>query len=327
MKTRLSVITTDRGILMKSVSSCVTAKNKKSLLKRMAEYKHIYIILLPTLLYYIIFKYAPMFGNIIAFQKYSVAKGILGSRFVGLQNFTNFLSNYKFWELLRNTLSINLNDLLFGFPAPILLALLLNEIRVTWFKKSVQTITYMPHFISTVIVSSLVLTFVSSDGMINSVRGLFGLESISFMTEPKYFYGIYLLSDIWQSVGWSSIIYIANISSIDQSLYEAATIDGAGRFKQALHITIPGIAETIIILLIMRIGQMLSLGYEKIILLYNPAIYETADVISTYVYRRGLLEGDYSYSAAVGIFNSVINFALLMGANAASKKFQGTGLW
>lgn len=323
---RLSAITADRGILMKSVNLGMPAK-KKSVLKRMAEYKHIYIILLPTLLFYFIFRYIPMFGNVIAFQKYSVAKGVSGSPFVGLQNFADFISNYKFWELLRNTLTINLYDLVFGFTSPILLALLLNEIRVTWFKKSVQTITYMPHFISTVIVSSLVLTFVSSDGMINALRGLFGLESISFMTEPKYFYGIYLISDIWQQIGWSSIIYIANISSIDQSLYEAATIDGANRFKQALHITLPGVSETIVILLIMRIGQMLSLGYEKIILLYNPAIYETADVISTYVYRRGLLEGDYSYSAAVGMFNSVFNFILLMSANAVSKKIQGTGLW
>ena len=312
---------------MKAVSSRVTINNKKSTWRRIIEHKHIYVILLPTLLYYLIFKYIPMFGNVIAFQDYSVTRGIFGSEFVGLKNFTDFLSNYKFGELLRNTLRINLYDLAFGFPAPILLALLLNEVRVTWFKKSVQTITYMPHFISTVIVSSLVLTFVSSDGMINSVRGLLGLESISFMTEPKYFNAIYLLSDIWQQVGWSSIIYIANISSIDQSLYEAATIDGAGRLKQAIHITLPGIAETIIILLIMRVGQMLSLGYEKIILLYNPAIYETADVISTYVYRRGLLEGDYGYSAAVGMFNSVINFILLMIANSASKKFQGVGLW
>ncbi|MBQ8525455.1 MAG: sugar ABC transporter permease [Clostridia bacterium] len=312
---------------MKSNNLSVQPLHKKSLLKRMAEYKHIYIILLPTLLYYLIFKYIPMFGNVIAFQKYSITKGIFESRFVGMKNFVDFLTNYKFWELLRNTLSINFYDLLFGFPAPILLALLLNEVRVLWFKKSVQTITYMPHFISTVVVCSLILTFVSSDGMINSLRALFGAESISFMTEPKYFYTIYVASGIWQGVGWGSIIYIATMSSIDMELYEAATIDGAGRFKQALYITLPGISETIVILLIMRVGQMLSLGYEKIILLYNPSIYETADVISTYVYRRGLIEGDYSYSAAVGMFNSVINFILLMTANTVSKKLKGSGLW
>ena len=312
---------------MKANNTGANLGRNKTTWQRMLEYKHIYIILLPTLLYYLIFKYIPMFGNIIAFQKYSITKGFLASRFVGFGNFVEFLTNYKFWELLRNTLSINFYNLLFGFPAPIILALLLNEVRNYRFKKSVQTITYMPHFISTVVMASLILTFVASDGFINGIREMLGLNSIAFMTEPKYFVGIYVISGIWQGVGWSSIIYIANISSIDQELYEAATIDGASRFQQARYITIPGITETIVILLIMNIGQMLSLGYEKIILLYNPSIYETADVISTYVYRRGLLEGDYSYSAAVGMFNSVINFALLMSANKVSNKLRGSGLW
>lgn len=312
---------------MKTKNSNVGVIRKKSLWKRIMMQKHIYILLLPTLLYYLIFKYAPMFGNIIAFQDYSITKGISRSPFVGLENFISFFENYKFWELLRNTLSINLLDLAFGFTSPILLAILLNEVRVNWFKKSVQTITYMPHFISTVIVSSLILTFVSSDGMINALRALFGKESIAFMTEPKYFQPIFILAQIWQNIGWNSIIFIAAISSIDAELYEAATIDGAGRFKQALHITLPGISETIVILLIMRIGQMLTLGYERIILLYNPSIYETADVISSYVYRYGLLQGNYSYSAAVGLFNSVINFTLLMVANKVSNKVRGSGLW
>ncbi len=311
---------------MKTTNQGAVVK-KKSLLKRMLEYKHIYIILLPTLLYYLIFKYAPMFGNIIAFQDYKITRGIMESDFVGLKNFVDFLTNYKFFELLRNTISINLLNLALGFTAPILLALLLNEVKNLKFKKSVQTITYMPHFISTVVVSSLLLTFLSSDGLFNGLRAIFGAEKLSFMTEPKYFHMIYVLSGIWQGLGWNSIIYISAISSVSAELYEAATIDGAGRFKQALHITLPGIRETIVILLIMNIGQMLSLGYEKIILLYNPSIYETADVISTYVYRRGLLEGDYSYSAAVGMFNSVINFALLMTSNAISKKVSGSGLW
>ncbi len=312
---------------MKDTIKGAVGIKKKSLLHRMLEYKHIYIILLPTLLYYLIFRYAPMFGNVIAFQDYSITKGILESPFVGLENFKEFLTSYKFGQLLKNTLSINLWDLLLGFTSPILLALLLNEVRHLNYKKTVQTITYMPHFISTVVVSSLILTFVSTDGLINGLRALFGAETIAFMTEPKYFYAIYVLSGVWQQIGWSSIIYIAAISSVSAELYEAATIDGAGRFKQALHITLPGISETIIILLIMRIGQMLTLGYEKIILLYNPSIYETADVISTFVYRRGLLEGDYSYSAAVGMFNSVINFALLMISNTVSKKVSGSGLW
>lgn len=291
------------------------------------KYKHIYLILLPTLLFYAIFCYAPMFGTVIAFQKFSITKGILGSRFVGLANFKDFLTNYKFWQLLRNTLSINVLGLVFGFPAPIIFALLLNEIRAEKFKKITQTITYMPHFISVVVVASMILTFVASDGFINSVRGMFGAQPISFMTQPQYFYAIYIISDIWQGLGWGSIIYIAALASVDAELYEAATIDGAGRWKQMLHVTLPCIAPTIMILLIMRIGQMLNVGYEKIMLLYNSSIYETADVISTYVYRRGLLEADYSYSAAVGLFNSVINFILLVSANFFSKKATGNGLW
>lgn len=312
---------------MKTTNPGVKEAKEKSLFKRIAEFKHIYIMLTPALLYYLVLRYVPMFGNIIAFQDYSITRGFLASEFVGFKNFADFLNNYKFWELLKNTLGISFMQLLYAFPAPILLALLLNEVRNLRFKKAVQTITYMPHFISTVVISSLILTFVSSDGLINGIRGIFGAQPIAFMIDPKYFRTIYVASGIWQSIGWNSIIYIANMASVDVALYEAATIDGAGRFKQALHITLPGISETIVILLIMNVGQMLSIGYEKIILLYNPAIYETADVISTYVYRRGLLEGSYSYSAAVGMFNSVINLILLLSANSISKKIKGSGLW
>ena len=218
---------------MKDTIKGAVGIKKKSLLHRMLEYKHIYVILLPTLLYYLIFKYAPMFGNVIAFQDYSITRGIMESPFVGLENFKEFLTSYKFGQLLKNTLSINLWDLLLGFTSPILLALLLNEVRHLGYKKAVQTITYMPHFISTVVVSSLILTFVSTDGLINGLRGLFGAESIAFMSEPKYFYAIYVLSGIWQQIGWSSIIYIAAISSVSAELYEAATIDGAESYVQA----------------------------------------------------------------------------------------------
>ena len=294
---------------------------------KILKFKHIYLILLPTLLYFLIFCYGPMFGAVIAFQKFSITKGIFGSAFVGLANFRDFLSNYKFWQLLRNTISINVLGLVFGFPAPIIFALLLNELRSQRFKKTIQTIVYMPHFISVVVVCSMVLTFVASDGFINTIWKVMGGETVPFMTQPKYFWGIYVISDIWQGLGWNSIIYMAALASVDVQLYEAATIDGAGRWKQMIHVTLPGIAPTIMILLIMRIGQMLSIGYEKIMLLYNPSIYETADVISTYVYRRGLLDNDYSYSAAVGLFNSVINFMLLLSANFVSKRATGNGLW
>lgn len=300
---------------------------KKSVWKEVRKYKHLYIILLPAILYYIIFHYAPMGGLVIAFQKYSVTKGIFGSKWVGLTNFKDFLSDIYFWRLIKNTLLINFWALIFGFPAPIILALLLNEVKNKWFKKTVQTITYMPHFLSVVVVCSLVLTFVSSQGFINSIISMFGGEPVLFMSDPKYFRTIYILSDIWQQIGWNSILYISALSAIDQELYEAATIDGAGRWQKLLHVTVPGILGTIMITLIMRLGRMLTLGYDKIILLYNPSIYETADVISTYVYRRGLLNGDYGYSTAVGMFNSICNFVFLMAANKFSKKATGSGLW
>ena len=303
------------------------AVKRSSLWKEVLKYKHIYVILLPAILFYLIFHYAPMGGLAIAFQKFSLTKGIFGSRWVGLANFTSFLNDVYFWRLLSNTLMLNFWGLVFGFPAPIIFALLLNEIRKDKFKKSIQTITYIPHFLSVVVVSSLVLTFVSSQGLINSLIRMCGGETTYFMNDPKYFYRIYVISDIWQQLGGNSILYIAAISGIDQELYEAATIDGAGRWRQLLHVTIPGIMGTIMIVLIMRIGRMLTIGYDKIILLYNPAIYEKADVISTYVYRRGLLDGDYSYSAAVGLFNSIFNFMFLMAANFGSKKATGSGLW
>ena len=278
---------------------------KGNVIKRMKKNWMVYLMFLPTLLFYLIFMYIPMSGNIIAFQNYTTAKGILGSKFVGLENFVDFLTNYKFFSLLKNTLVINLLGLLITHPAPIILALLLNEVRNAKFKKTVQTITYMPYFISSVVMAGMILVFVSNDGILNGVRAMFGLKPIAYMTCPQYFPWIYTVSDVWQSMGWNSIIYIAAM----------------------LHVTLPGIATTVVLLLIIRIGQMLTVGYERIILLYNPSIYETADVISTYVYRRGLIDGDYSYSTAVSMFNSVCNFILLILANAVSKKTIGDGLW
>lgn len=304
-----------------------TVPRKKSLLKEMAKYKSIYIMLIPAVLFYIIFCYVPMFGITIAFQDFKVARGVFGSEFVGLENFISFFKSYNFWQLLRNTLSISILQIVLGFPAPIVLALMLNEVKKLKFKKSVQTITYMPHFISTVVVTSMILDFVSSEGLINTVRESLGLETILFMLDPKYFQMIYVISGIWQGIGWASIIYISALSSIDQELYEAATIDGAGRWKQMLHVTLPGIVPTITIMLVMQLGNIMSVGYDKIILMYNESIYETADVISTFVYRRGLMRGDYSYSTAVGLFNSVVNLLLLLTSNSLSKKLTGSGLW
>lgn len=287
----------------------------------------LWLMLLPTIIYFVLFKYVPMFGTIIAFQDFSLSKGILGSKFVGLSNFVEFLTNYKFFELLRNTLTISGLALLLGFPLPIILALLLNEVRNLGFKKTVQTITYMPYFISNVVAVSILMSFVSVEGVFNEIRSAMGLAAIPFMTTPKYFPWIYVISNIWQSLGWNSIIYVAAIAGVDQELYEAARIDGANRFKQVIHVTLPCIASTIVVLLIMQLGRTLTVGYEKIILMYNPTIYKTADVISTYVYRKGLLEADYGYSTAVSVFNSICNLILLVIANNVSKKISGEGLW
>lgn len=300
---------------------------RNRLLTSIARQKNIYIMLIPVIAYYVLFAYVPMFGNIMAFQDYKITRGIFESNFVGFKHFNSFLNDVYFWRLIKNTIRINVYGLVFGFPAPIIFALLLNEVRNISFKKTVQTITYMPHFISTVIICGMITSFVAREGVINSIIVSLGGSPLEFMTDPKYFVGIYTISGIWQNMGWSSIIYISALSSIDQELYEAASIDGASRWKQTIHITIPGILPTVSILLIMQIGQMLSVGFEKVMLLYNPSIYETADIISTYVYRQGILGANYSYSAAVGLFNSVVNFILLVSVNAFSRKISGNGLF
>lgn len=300
---------------------------RKSIRKDWITNRALYALVLPVLLYYIIFHYAPLYGALIAFKDFVPSKGIWGSPWVGVKHFVDFFDSYYFWRVLKNTLLISLSSLIFAFPAPILLALLINEVKNKLFARFVQTVTYMPHFISLVVVCGLIIDFTMDDGVINSLIALFGGTPTTMLNQPGLFVPIYVISGIWQEVGWGSIIYLAAMSAIDPQLYEAATIDGAGRLRQTLHVTLPGIAPTIIILLILNIGNLLGLGYEKIILLYNPAIYETADVISTYVYRKGLLEFGWSYSSAVGLFNSTINFLLLLSANWLSRKVNQTGLW
>jgi putative aldouronate transport system permease protein len=295
--------------------------------KDLVRNKLIYLILLPVVAYYVIFHYVPMYGAQIAFKQFSPAKGILASDWVGFVHFKQFFSSFYFWRVLKNTLLISFYELIFGFPAPILLALLLNEVRVRFFKRAVQTITYIPHFISVVIVVGMTVDFFSLNGLVNQLLGMFGVEPLKFFNSSDYFRFLFVGSGIWQGVGWGSIIYLAAIAGIDPSLYEAARVDGANRFKQIRHITLPGIAPTIIILFILTIGHFMSVGAEKIILLYNPAMYETADTISTFVYRKGLLESNYSFSAAVGLFNSVINFILLIITNRLSSSLTDTKLW
>lgn len=298
------------------------------LARDLARNKYIYLMLLPVVAYYLVFMYFPMYGLQIAFKDFSPAKGIWGSEWVGLKHFVSFYHSFYFLRLIRNTLLLSLYELVFSFPAPILLALLLNELRNRIFKNVVQSITYLPHFISIVVVAGMMVDFLASDGLINRVTALFGAEPVSFLIRPEWFRTVYVASGIWQGVGWGSIIYLAAISGINPTLYEAARADGASRFRQAIHVTLPGIMPTVVIMLILRCGSLLSGGsLEKILLLYNSTTYETADVISTFVYRRGLLQMDYGFSAAIGLLNNVVNFIMLISANAISRKLSEHKLW
>lgn len=318
---------------METVNIQNTKKNNKEtgfipmVIKDFKKYKYLYLMILPVIIYYVVFHYAPLYGATIAFKNFSPSKGIMGSPWVGFKHFKSFLTSFYFWRVFRNTLMINLIELIFAFPAPIILALLLNEIKNNAFKRTIQTITYMPHFISLVVVCGMIVDFTSSEGVINSIITSLGGQKIMFLQKPEYFRSIYVSSGIWQGIGWGSIIYLAALSAIDPSLYEAAIIDGAGRFKQLLHVTLPGIAPTIVILLILNLGKMMNVGFEKIILLYNPATYETADVISSFVYRRGLREANWSFGSAVGLLNSVINLVLITMSNKISRKLNETSLW
>lgn len=290
----------------------------------------LYLLVLPVIAYYIIFHYGPMGGILIAFKNFKPNKGIFGSPWAndfGFQHFLAFFNSIYFSRTVINTLAISAYSIVFGFPAPILLALMMNEVKNKIFKRTVQTLTYFPHFISTVVICGMIKQFCLTDGLFNQIGGLFGGTPVPFLQYPQYFRTIYTISGIWQGVGWDSIIYLAAITGVDMELHEAAALDGAGRFKRIWHITLPAIKPTIVILLIMKIGGMMSVGSEKILLLYNEAIYETSDVISTYTYRRGLLKGDYSFSTAVSMFNSLINFILVLTANAISNKVTETSLF
>lgn len=268
-----------------------------------------------------------MIGNIIAFQDYSVIGGLLHSHWVGFKHFHEFLSDPYFWKLVRNTVLLNVYHLIFYFPAPILFALLLNELRLPLFKRAVQSITYLPHFLSTAVVVGIIVNFLTIDGLINRLIAALGFEQIKFLSKAEWFRPIYIGSEIWQRTGWGAIIYLAALTGIDPTLYEAAKIDGAGRWKRVIHVTLPCIMPVITILLLLNLGEIMSVGFEKVLLLYTGSTYETADVIQTYVYRRGLLESDFSYAAAVGIFQSVLAFTLVFTANKIVRKVSETSLF
>lgn len=289
--------------------------------------KSIYFLAIPLVLFYILFHYKTMYGAIIAFYQYRPARGIAGSKWVGLKNFIYYFESPFFWRTIKNTLTISLLSLAFAFPAPIILALLLNEVGNKLFKKSVQTITYLPHFISLVVVCGMLNQFCLSTGLFSDVIAFFGGERVSLLQGPDYYRTVYIASDIWKEVGWGSILYLAALSGVDKQLYEAASIDGANKWQQTWRVTLPGILPTIVIQLILKIGSLMSVGYDKTLLLYNPTTYNVADIISTYTYRMGLELGDWSYSTAIGLLNSVINCILLVIANKLSKKLTESSLW
>jgi len=287
----------------------------------------VYFLFLPVIVHYAIFSYAPMYGVIIAFKRFTPGLGIWKSPWVGFKYFEDFFSSYYFVRIVRNTVLINVYELIFAFPAPIVLALMLNEVSNQKFKKVVQSVSYLPHFISTVVICGMIRDFFSYDGVVSYIVTALGGEAKSYLSEPHLFRPIYISTGIWEGIGWGSIIYLAAISKVDVELYEAAAIDGIGRIKQMFYITIPCIAPTIIILFILELGRIMNVGFQKVYLLYNPRTYETADVISTFVYRRGLLENNYSYGTDVSLFNSGVNFILVITANRVARKVTDYSLW
>lgn len=288
----------------------------------------LYIFILPAIILIFIFNYIPMYGIQIAFKDFLAKKGILGSPWIGFKHFERFITSHNFFRLVGNTLRISLTGLIVGFPFPIILALLLNQMKQKRFKKIVQTVTYAPHFISTVVMCGMIILFLSPrSGIVNKIINLFGGQSILFLAEANFFVPIYVLSGIWQSAGWGAIIYLAALSGINPELYEAARVDGAGKFRRIIHIDIPGITPTIVILLILSLGGIMSVGFEKAFLLQNSLNLSRSEIIATFTYRVGLIDGQFSFSTAVGLFNTVINFILLVIVNRFSRKVSEVSLW
>jgi putative aldouronate transport system permease protein len=296
--------------------------------KMLYRNRFLFLMILPCFLYYAIFKYLPIWGIMISFKNYKPFVGFSGSEWVGLKWFIQFFSIPDTFEIIRNTFLLGVYSLFWGFPAPIIFALVLNEIRNMTAKRIIQTVTYMPHFLSMVVVTGMILEFLSPvAGPVNELIDVIFGYKINFRVESQWFRTIYVASDIWQNLGWGAIIYLAALSGIDPSLYESAMIDGANKFKQIIHVTLPMISPTIIVLLLLRVGNLLDVGFEKVFLLYNPAIYGTADVISTYVYRVGITNYELSYASAIGTLNSIVNMTILVIANFASRRINKTSLW
>ncbi|MFE5324397.1 ABC transporter permease [Paenibacillus sp. NPDC056579] len=310
------------------VKQSALALRTKAAWKYIKRDKYLYLLLVPILAYYLIFKYAPMFGEIIAFKNYRFADGIWGSKWVGLRHFERLFTSPDFFNVLKNTLLLNVYSIVFAFPVPIVLAILLNEVRIEWYKRTIQNLLYIPHFISWVVLGGIVIALLSpSTGIVNTVIKLLGLEPIYFMASNFWWPIMFILSGIWQSAGWGTILYLAAMAGIDPQLYEAAKIDGASKLRRIWHVTLPGIRSTIAILLILRVGQMMDVGFEHIFILQNKAVYEVSNVISTYVYNVGLVGSQYSYTTALGLFQSVIGLILVVSVNKIIKALGENGLW
>jgi putative aldouronate transport system permease protein len=296
--------------------------------RRLKRDKYLYLLLAPVIGYYVVFKYAPMLGEVIAFKDYRFADGIWGSHWVGLKHFRMLFESADFWKILRNTLLLNVYNLVFGFPVPIVLALMLNEVRKEWYKRTVQNLLYVPHFISWVVLGGIFIALLSpSTGVVNLLLAKIGVEPVYFMASTKWWPVVYTLSSIWREAGWGTILYLAAMANIDPQLYEAAKMDGASRWRQIWHITLPGIRGTIAILLILRMGQMMDVGLEQTLVLQNSAVLDVGDVISTFVYRIGLQNANYSYTTALGLFQSAIGFILVLTVNRIIKGIGEKGLW
>lgn len=308
------------------INSSTTVKKGLKLKKILSNYQ-LYLFLLPALIYFIVFHYVPMYGVLIAFKDFIATKGIMGSPWVGLKHFERFFDSYQFWALIKNTLGLSVIQLIVGFPLPIFLALMLNQIRSEKSKRFVQTVVYAPHFISVVVLAGMIYVFFSNNGLINNIILMFGGDPISFMAKPEWFKPLYIASGVWQETGWAAIIYLAALAGVSPELHEAAIMDGANKWQRIFHVDIPAIMPTAVILLILSVGSIMNIGFEKAYLLQTPMNQPSAEIIPTYVYKMGLQQAQYSFAAAVGLFNAVINLILLVAVNKFAKRLSGTGLW
>lgn len=316
----------DPPVKSKNIFNLNIFQKKKSTFNN--DQKTLYLIILPFILWYLIFAYKPMYGLLIAFKDYSLFRGISGSDWVGLTNFTEFLTSPYFYTTLKNTIMLNIYSLFLEFPFAIVLALMLNEVKNKYFRSLIQTASFIPYFIAIVVAAGITVNILSpSTGVVNHILAKLGLERIYFLSKPEFFRGIFTGMNIWKSTGFNAVIYLAALTSVDESLYEAAKIDGASKFQQLRYITIPSIIPTIVVMLVLKVGSMLNVAFETILLLYQPATYSTADVISTYVYRTGMLMQDFGLATAVGLFNAVVGFLLVYSANKWSKKITSSSLW